>query len=682
MDKLTEKNNVSIPELTGAANRPVFPKRAVITGGMPYGNKELHLGHVGGVFVHADTMARFLRDRIGKENVIFVSGTDCYGSPILEYYRQIVEKGEFDGAIDEFVQFNHNRQKEVLQAYNISLDLFAASSFSRSAEIHREVSNYFINTLYENGYLIKMTTSQFYDPELGVFLNGRQVVGQCPIAGCSSERGYADECALGHQYMPVDLINPKSTLSGKKPEMRGVTNWYFNLGAFHQLLVEWVEYMKRRPNCRNFVVKSIQEFLEPPVIYVKRDQLDLLNAIRAELPEHTFQDEENKPSLLLTFESLEKRETACLILAEHSIRFRTGKTLVPFRLTGNIDWGVPAPALEGLEGLTVWVWPESLWAPISFTKTYLEQQKKGPDAWRDWWCSKDAKVYQFIGEDNVYFYGPVEMSMFLGTQGKAPVLDPPEGQLQLPDLIVNNHLLFLDKKASSSGSIKPPTARDLLEYYTAEQLRAHFLGLGLGIRSVGFQPKPFNPKAGAKDSDPVLKEGNLLANVFNRAVRSCFYTAQKYYDGRIPAGNISQETLLASQSTILEFEKLMYQCEFHLVMNLMDTFIRNINKYWSKNMREAENSNNEELRRQTLADTFHMVRAATVLMHPIAPEGTEMILEYLNLDEAEDFWNWERIFDPIYAFMRNPQEHRLKFLEPRVDFFKKHPSQILQFTEE
>ena len=32
-------------------NRPHFPKRAVITGGMPYGNKNLHFGHIAGVFV-------------------------------------------------------------------------------------------------------------------------------------------------------------------------------------------------------------------------------------------------------------------------------------------------------------------------------------------------------------------------------------------------------------------------------------------------------------------------------------------------------------------------------------------------------------------------------------------------------------------------------------------------------
>jgi Methionyl-tRNA synthetase len=679
MNNDEEKNINSIPDSESTETRPQFPKRAIVTAGMPYGNKELHLGHIGGVFIHADTFARFLRDRIGKDNVIFVSGTDCYGSPILEYYRQLVDKGEFEGTIEEFVQFNHKRQKEVLESYSIDINLFAASGLGYSKEIHRKVSSEFINRLYENGHLTKLTTSQFYDTEKEVFLNGRQVVGQCPIAGCSSERGYADECALGHQYMPCDLINPKSTLSGKKPEMRDVTNWYFNLEGFHDLLTQWIEKIKDLPGTRNFMIKSIQEFLEPPVIYVKRDQVEVLNTILEKIPKHILRDEENKPSILLVFENLENREKACVILSENQIRFRTGKTLVPFRLTGNIEWGVPAPALEGLDNLTIWVWPESLWAPISFTQTSLEQYNKDKTTWKDWWCSKDSKVFQFIGEDNVYFYGPVEMAMFMAQQGNKPTADTPDGELQLPELVVNNHLLFLDKKASSSGAIKPPTAKQLLEFYTAEQLRAHFLSLGLGIRSVGFQPKPFNPKAKENDSDPVLKEGNLLSNVFNRAVRSCFYSAQKYYDGKIPMGTISNEVMEESKKTILEFERLIYKREFHLVMSLMDTYIRNMNKYWAKNMRIAEDNNDADLRSQVLIDTFHMVRTTTVLMHPIAPEGTEMILDFLNLDKK--FWNWEHIFDTIYVFMDNPETHKLKFLEPRVDFFKKHESQIMQMKD-
>lgn len=617
-----------------------------------------------------------MRDRIGKENVICISGTDCYGSPILEHYRQLVDNGSFNGTIDEFVMYNHEQQKEVLEKYHIKLDLFAGSSIGRAAENHRMFSEYFIKKLYDNGHLTKMTTSQFYDAELGVFLNGRQVVGQCPIEGCSSEKGYADECSLGHQYMPTELIAPKSTLTGKKPEMRDVTNWYFKLDSFHGLLVQWVENLEKKPWSRRFVVKSIREFLEPPVIYVKRDQLDMLEPLKSRLPEYTLLDEENKTSAIMVFDDLESREKACSILSENSIRFRTGKTLVPFRLTGNVDWGVPAPCIEGLEGLTVWVWPESLWAPISFTMTYLEMEGYDKDDWKKWWCSKDSRVFQFLGEDNVYFYGPAEMAMFMAQQGKEPSVDPPEGELQLPELIVNNHILFLNKKASSSGKIKPPTAKDLLEYYTPEQLRAHFLGLGLGIRSVGFQPKPFNPAASERDSDPVLKEGNLLTNVLNRVVRSCFYTAQKYSDGKVPVRDISRPVLEDACNTILEYERLMYQCDFHLVMNLMDTYIRNANKYWSRSMKEADDKNNDDLRLQVLADTFHMVRTAAVLMHPIAPEGTEMIRDYLRL--GEEFWSWDRIFDPVYAFMDNPQEHKLKFLEPRVDFFKKHPSQIVQ----
>ena len=101
--------------------RPIFPKRAVITAGMPYGNKNLHFGHVGGMFVHADIFARFLRDRIGKENVIFLSGTDCYGSPILESYRKLKESG-YEGSIEDYVTSNHESQKKTLADYGISLD--------------------------------------------------------------------------------------------------------------------------------------------------------------------------------------------------------------------------------------------------------------------------------------------------------------------------------------------------------------------------------------------------------------------------------------------------------------------------------------------------------------------------------------------------------------------------------
>ena len=660
--------------------RPEFPKRAVITGGMPYGNKTLHFGHIGGVFVFADVYARFLRDRIGKDNVIFVSGTDCYGSPIAESYRKLVEAGEFDGTIRDFVERNHLKQKKTLEDYDISTNLFAASGLGRAAEIHNEVSENIIKKLYENGHLSKITTRQFFDEKAGVFLNGRQVVGKCPVEGCCSEKGYADECDLGHQYMPENLIDPKSTLTGDTPVMKDVVNWYFNLTEFNDLLKEYVDRIKKQKNVRPLVVKTIDEFLKPPVIYIKKDFLEKYESVKGQMPEHEYLEEPKKPSFTIVFNKLHDCDEACRVLTDAGIRYRTGKTLVPFRLTGNIEWGVPAPVLEGEKDLTVWVWPESLWAPISFTEAYLEQTGMDREDWKKFWCSKDSQVYQFIGQDNIYFYGIAEMAMAIASQGKDGLKsDPDDGELQLPILMANNHILFLDKKASSSGAVKPPMADELLDYYTAEQLRMHYLGLGLGQRSVSFQPKPLNPDAKPDEADPVLKDGFLLSNVFNRIIRTCFYTVQKHYEGMMPVGEVDTDILETARKAVLDYERFMYRFEFHQATYVLDTYIRKASKYMVKNLGDADKKEDDELRRKTLVNVFHMIRTAAVLLHPMAPRGTEMILEYLQLDES--FWSWDRIFDTMADFTGG-EDHKLKFLEPRVDFFKRHPSQFAQAEEE
>jgi methionyl-tRNA synthetase len=658
--------------MTDGRDRPHFPKRAVVTGGMPYGSKDLHFGHVGGLFVQADVFARFLRDRIGAENVIFVSGTDCYGSPIVVEHREQSRAGGFDGSLEEFVLFNYGRQRDMLGVYDIEPDLFAASSVGRFEEIHRELGGQILETLHANGYLEKRTTPQFYDPEHRTFLNGRQVQGRCPIQGCQSEKAYADECSLGHQFEPADLIDPKSVLSGERPEMRDVTNWYLRLADFRKHMESWLNGLRESGAWRPFVVSSLQEHLEPPILHVGRKQREAAEEIAHLLPHHERREGRGK-TLQLVFSNLEDRDRARGILGENDVLSRSGKTLVPFRLTGNLEWGLAAPELEGLADLTFWVWPESLWAPISFTAALLESRGEPKEHWRAWWSSRESQVYQFIGEDNIFFYGLPEAAIFLGMQGQEPIGDPPDGELQLPHLVANRHILFLDKKASSSGAVKPPSAGELLDHYTADQLRAHFTSLGLGMRSVGFRPKPLNPKAGEKEADPVLKEGNLLSNAFNRAVRSCFYTAQKFYDGRVPVGEVDSAVVECSETAILDFEGAMYRHEFHQAMAIVGGYISGINRRWSQDNPFYDDCD-PTMRHQALIDAFHGVRVAAVLVHPIAPEGTEKIREYLNVDRA--LWSWEHIFEPLYTFMEDPDQHRLRFLEPRVDFFAKHPSQV------
>ncbi len=660
--------------------RPTFPKRAVITGGMPYGNKSLHFGHIGGVFVFADAYARFLRDRIGAENVIFVSGTDCYGSPIAEGYRKLCAEGGFEGSIRDFVEKHHNDQKKTLNDYMISLDLYAASALGRAGEIHSAYTEEFIRGLYEKGHLARLATNQFYDEKAGVLLNGRQVVGKCPVDGCTSEKGYADECDLGHQYMPENLINPKSTLTGETPVMKEVVNWYFKLTDFNQLLTDYTAHIKTCPNVRPIIPNTIGEFLKAPEVYIKNDYRETFDGLVPNIPSHRLVAEERKPSFTVVFQTLEEMNAACKQFSAAGIRYRTGKTLVPFRLTGNIEWGVSAPKLEDEEALTVWVWPESLWAPISFTQAYLESQGMDSAKWRDYWCSKDAQVYQFIGQDNIYFYGIAQTGMFMGQQ--CPNIDqvaiePEEGSLQQSVLVANHHILFLNKKASSSGTVRPPMAAELLDYYTPEQLRMHYLSLGLGQKSVSFQPKPLNPDANPTDADPVLKEGLLLSNVYNRVARTCFYSVQKYFEGKMPVGSISDEMLELSKKAVLDYERFMYRFEFHQASSVLDNYIRKLSKFMARELGAADKADDNAARRTALIDVFHGLRTAAVLLHPMAPAGTEMLRDYLNM--GDDFFSWERIFDTLSDFTGGC-DHELKFLEPKVDFFGRHPSQFEQTT--
>lgn len=654
-----------------SGERPKFPGRAVITAGMPYGNKNLHFGHVGGMFVHADIFTRFLRDRIGKDNVIFLSGTDCYGSPILESWRRLQESG-YDGTLEDYVYENHRNQKKTLENYGISLNFFGASALGEAGSVHKQVSAEVFHRLYKNNYMKKMSIPQFYDEEKKVFLNGRQVTGKCPIPGCTSEKAYADECSCGHQFLPSELIDPVSCLSNKRPVLKEVENWYFDLEYCMQMIREYNDFLRKKTNTRKYQLETVEEFLKKPLLHVPRKYIANLTELCKRLPPHKLQDEPAKPSVVFEFENLDDRDRARNVLEAENIHYTSGKTLVPFRLSGNIEWGVPFPECEDKKDLTFWVWPESLWAPVSFTLAYLKEQGREKDLSK-WWHDEEAMVYQFIGEDNIYFYAIAQTGLFTGLQvpkGETPDME----DLHLSHIIANRHLLYMDTKASSSSESKPPMADELLDYYTRDQLRMHFMSLGLSSKSVGFKPRVFMKEEDRSGADMVLKDGNLITNVFNRLIRTCFYAIQNNLEGKVPEGKANEQIKLMAEKAVLDYERHMYNHEFHRISYVLDDFIRSVNKHWVNNIKIADAGKDTALRKQLVTDCFYACKIMAVLVHPIAPEGCEMFREYLNL--GEELWDWNHILEPVSFYITDMKSHKLKYLEPRVDFFKKHDCQI------
>jgi len=76
----------------------------------------------------------------------------------------------------------------------------------------------------------------------------------------------------------------------------------------------------------------------------------------------------------------------------------------------------PAAPVPDMAGKTLYVWPDSLIAPISFSQVALAQQGRDPGVSAEFWKDPDARIFQFLGQDNVFFYTLMQGALWLGTQ--------------------------------------------------------------------------------------------------------------------------------------------------------------------------------------------------------------------------------------------------------------------------
>ena len=194
------------------------------------------------------------------------------------------------------------------------------------------------------------------------------------------------------------------------------------------------------------------------------------------------------------------------------------------------------------------------------------------------------------------------------------------------------------------------------------------MGMNLTNNNVNFMPKPFNPEAKPEDIDPVLKEGNLLTNVYNRILRTLFYSTQNNFGGKLPDVKASEETKEVCKKALLDYERFMFDKKFHQVVNVVDVFVRNINKKWANSI----NSVDAEGLKALTADTVEMIKTANLMLHPFAPNGTEKVREYLGFDERS--FSWDYAFEDYSFFKTSPE---ISTLAEKEDFFKKHPSQLV-----
>ena len=309
--------------------------RHLITSAIPYINGIKHLGNLVGSQLPADLFARYQRGR-GHE-VLFLCATDEHGTPAE------LAAAKAGQPVAEYCAEMHAVQAGIAQGFGLSFDHFGRSS----SPANHALTQHFAGKLAERDLIREVSETQMYSHADGRFLPDRYIEGTCPNCGFDSARGdQCDNCTK--QLDPVDLINPRSVISGSTDlEMRETKHLYLRQSTMKDQLEAWIDSKTDWPVLTTSIAKK------------------WLN---------------------------------------------DGDGLQDRGITRDLDWGIAVKRGQedwpGMEGKVFYVWFD---APIEYIACAQEwvEAGKGQD-WQRWWRTdmgaQDVTYTQFMGKDNVPFH--------------------------------------------------------------------------------------------------------------------------------------------------------------------------------------------------------------------------------------------------------------------------------------
>ncbi len=198
-----------------------------VTSALPYANGPFHIGHIM-EYIQADIWVR--HERMAGNTVHFVSADDVHGAPIM------IAAQKRGISPQEFVAEIAAGRKQYFDGFHISFDHWHSTDAPENHELSQEI----YRRLKDAGLIYTKEIEQFYDTVKGMFLADRYIKGTCPR--CGAQNQYGDNCEVcSSVYTPMEVINPYSTLSGSRPEIRKSTHYFFRLSdpKCVEFLREW-----------------------------------------------------------------------------------------------------------------------------------------------------------------------------------------------------------------------------------------------------------------------------------------------------------------------------------------------------------------------------------------------------------------------------------------------------------
>ena len=217
-----------------------------IGGAWPYANGSLHVGHIAAL-LPGDVLARYYRQK--GEKVLYVSGSDCNGTPIS------IRANEEQTTVKAIADKYHNEFTDCFKQLGFSYDLYTRTD---AAHHHETVQQIFLQLL-ENGYLYKKEIEQAYCVHDARFLPDRFVEGTCPNCDAKARGDQCDNCSV--ILDPLDLKDKCCKLCGNEPEIRKTEHFYFSFSTFQQKLEQFVAEAEREKRWRDNAIQLTKRYL-------------------------------------------------------------------------------------------------------------------------------------------------------------------------------------------------------------------------------------------------------------------------------------------------------------------------------------------------------------------------------------------------------------------------------------
>lgn len=224
----------------------------IIGNAWPYANGSLHLGRIA-VLLPGDILARY--HRLMGDDVIFISGTDCHGTPVT---MKASEEGITP--LEVCVKY-HNEFKACFKKLGFSFDIFDKTH----SEYHEKIVKGFILDLYDKGYIYEKKVEQAYCKSCNEILSDRYIEGNCPYCG-----GYAtgEQCEECSEIFDVhELINRKCKICKETPGVKESRHLFFALSQFENDIRRLIIKQKGwRENAQKIVNRYLKEGLRDKAV--------------------------------------------------------------------------------------------------------------------------------------------------------------------------------------------------------------------------------------------------------------------------------------------------------------------------------------------------------------------------------------------------------------------------------